>query len=220
MHWWPEADAEERDLPGQLADGGQRHAPVLGASRSRRDQDGVGLLRPGSPPRRWRRCGRRRATPRARPAPGPGCRRTSRSCRGRGSAHPCGRCVTEPPRSDPPGLTILTRRGNQHQDRTGRRLAQGEVGRGARARRRARRRSAVPPRPRRAGATPDRSPRASAAARRGTGCSSWSCSSSGVAIIVVNYLAHIPGVAHGSPWGLVAGLVLIFAGFLMATRYR
>jgi hypothetical protein len=42
----------------------------------------------------------------------------------------------------------------------------------------------------------------------------------GVAIIVVNYLAHIPGVAHGSPWGLVAGLVLIFAGFLMATRYR
>jgi Cell division protein CrgA len=42
----------------------------------------------------------------------------------------------------------------------------------------------------------------------------------GVAIIVVNYLAHIPWVAHGSPWGLVAGLVLIFAGFLMATRYR
>ena len=42
----------------------------------------------------------------------------------------------------------------------------------------------------------------------------------GVAIIVVNYLAHIPGVAHGSPWGLVAGLVLIFAGFLMATKYR
>jgi hypothetical protein len=42
----------------------------------------------------------------------------------------------------------------------------------------------------------------------------------GVAIIVLNYLAHIPGVAHGSPWGLVAGLVLIFAGFLMATRYR
>jgi hypothetical protein len=42
----------------------------------------------------------------------------------------------------------------------------------------------------------------------------------GVAIIVVNYLAHIPAVSHGSPWGLVAGLVLIFAGFLMATRYR
>jgi Cell division protein CrgA len=42
----------------------------------------------------------------------------------------------------------------------------------------------------------------------------------GVAIIVINYLAHIPGVAHGSAWGLVAGLVLIFGGFLMATRYR
>jgi hypothetical protein len=42
----------------------------------------------------------------------------------------------------------------------------------------------------------------------------------GVAVIVVNYLAHIPGVAHGSAWGLVAGLVLIFAGFLLATRYR
>ena len=42
----------------------------------------------------------------------------------------------------------------------------------------------------------------------------------GVAVIVVNYLAHIPLVAHGSAWGLVAGLVLIFAGFLLATRYR
>jgi hypothetical protein len=42
----------------------------------------------------------------------------------------------------------------------------------------------------------------------------------GVAVIVVNYLAHIPFVAHGSAWGLVAGLVLIFAGFLLATRYR
>ena len=42
----------------------------------------------------------------------------------------------------------------------------------------------------------------------------------GVVIIVVNYLAHLPGLAHGSPWGLVIGLVLIFVGFLMATRYR
>jgi hypothetical protein len=42
----------------------------------------------------------------------------------------------------------------------------------------------------------------------------------GVAVIVVNYLAHIPWVAHGSAWGLVAGLVMIFAGFLLATRYR
>jgi hypothetical protein len=42
----------------------------------------------------------------------------------------------------------------------------------------------------------------------------------GVAVIVVNYLAHIPFVAHGSAWGLVAGLVMIFAGFLFATRYR
>jgi hypothetical protein len=42
----------------------------------------------------------------------------------------------------------------------------------------------------------------------------------GVAVIVVNYLAHIPFVAHGSAWGLVAGLVLIFGGFLLATRYR
>ena len=42
----------------------------------------------------------------------------------------------------------------------------------------------------------------------------------GVLVIVVNYLAHFPGVSHGSPWGLVAGLVMIFVGFLMATRYR
>jgi len=42
----------------------------------------------------------------------------------------------------------------------------------------------------------------------------------GVAVIVVNYLAHLPFVAHGSSWGLVVGLVMIFAGFLLATRYR
>ena len=42
----------------------------------------------------------------------------------------------------------------------------------------------------------------------------------GVAMITVNYLAHLPGLAHGSPWGLVIGLVMIFAGFLVATRYR
>jgi hypothetical protein len=42
----------------------------------------------------------------------------------------------------------------------------------------------------------------------------------GVAVIVTNYLSHLPFGDHGSPWGLVAGLVMIFAGFLMATRYR
>jgi hypothetical protein len=42
----------------------------------------------------------------------------------------------------------------------------------------------------------------------------------GVAVIVVNYLAHIPFVAHGSAWGLVAGLLMLFVGFLLATRYR
>ena len=42
----------------------------------------------------------------------------------------------------------------------------------------------------------------------------------GVLLIVVNYLAHLPFVSHGSAWGLVAGLVMIFVGFLMATRYR
>ncbi|HWF16125.1 MAG TPA: cell division protein CrgA [Acidimicrobiales bacterium] len=42
----------------------------------------------------------------------------------------------------------------------------------------------------------------------------------GVVVITVNYLAHLPLAAHGSPWGLVAGLIMIFAGFLMATRYH
>jgi hypothetical protein len=42
----------------------------------------------------------------------------------------------------------------------------------------------------------------------------------GVVVITVNYLANLPFAAHGSPWGLVAGLVMIFAGFLMATRYH
>jgi hypothetical protein len=42
----------------------------------------------------------------------------------------------------------------------------------------------------------------------------------GVALIVTNYLAHLPFVSHGSAWGLVVGLALIFTGFLLATRYR
>jgi Cell division protein CrgA len=42
----------------------------------------------------------------------------------------------------------------------------------------------------------------------------------GVVVITVNYLASLPGLAHGSPWGLVIGLAMIFAGFLLATRYR
>ena len=42
----------------------------------------------------------------------------------------------------------------------------------------------------------------------------------GVAVITVNYLAHLPFMAHGSPWGLVIGLGAIFVGFLLATRYR
>ncbi|MGP0029156.1 MAG: cell division protein CrgA [Acidimicrobiales bacterium] len=42
----------------------------------------------------------------------------------------------------------------------------------------------------------------------------------GVVVIVVNYLYHLPLAAHGSPWGLVVGLVMIFAGFILATRYR
>ena len=42
----------------------------------------------------------------------------------------------------------------------------------------------------------------------------------GVAAIVVNYLAHLPFMAHGSPWGLVVGLAMIFVGFLLATKYR
>jgi hypothetical protein len=42
----------------------------------------------------------------------------------------------------------------------------------------------------------------------------------GVIVITVNYLANLPFMAHGSPWGLVIGLVMIFAGFLLATRYH
>jgi Cell division protein CrgA len=42
----------------------------------------------------------------------------------------------------------------------------------------------------------------------------------GVLVIVANYLAHLPFASHGSAWGLVVGLAMIFVGFLMATRYR
>ena len=40
----------------------------------------------------------------------------------------------------------------------------------------------------------------------------------GLATILLNYLSVLPGSA--STWYLVAGLVLIFLGFVMATRYR
>jgi hypothetical protein len=39
----------------------------------------------------------------------------------------------------------------------------------------------------------------------------------GVLIILLNYLSVLPTV---SAWYLLVGLVLIFAGFMMATRYR
>jgi hypothetical protein len=42
----------------------------------------------------------------------------------------------------------------------------------------------------------------------------------GVVVITVNYLGRLPLMEHGSPWGLVIGLAMIFAGFLLATRYR
>lgn len=40
----------------------------------------------------------------------------------------------------------------------------------------------------------------------------------GVLLILLNYLTVLPGGT--SAWYLVAGLVVIFAGFVMATRYR
>ncbi len=40
----------------------------------------------------------------------------------------------------------------------------------------------------------------------------------GLLTILLNYLTVLPGGA--SPWYLVGGLVVIFAGFVMATRYR
>jgi hypothetical protein len=40
----------------------------------------------------------------------------------------------------------------------------------------------------------------------------------GLLTILLNYLSVLPGSA--STWYLVAGLVLIFLGFVMATRYR
>ena len=40
----------------------------------------------------------------------------------------------------------------------------------------------------------------------------------GVLLILLNYLTVLPGGV--SVWYLVAGLVVIFAGFLLATRYR
>ena len=40
----------------------------------------------------------------------------------------------------------------------------------------------------------------------------------GVLMILLNYLSVLPGAV--SIWYLIAGLVVIFTGFLLATRYR
>ncbi len=40
----------------------------------------------------------------------------------------------------------------------------------------------------------------------------------GVLLILLNYMTVLPGSV--SAWYLVAGLVVIFLGFVMATRYR
>jgi hypothetical protein len=40
----------------------------------------------------------------------------------------------------------------------------------------------------------------------------------GVLMILLNYLTVLPGAV--SVWYLIAGLVIIFGGFLLATRYR
>jgi hypothetical protein len=40
----------------------------------------------------------------------------------------------------------------------------------------------------------------------------------GVAVVVLNYLTVLPGSV--STWYLVGGIVALFVGFMMATRYR
>lgn len=40
----------------------------------------------------------------------------------------------------------------------------------------------------------------------------------GVLVILLNYLQVLPGAA--SPWYLVVGLISMFSGFYLATRYR
>ena len=40
----------------------------------------------------------------------------------------------------------------------------------------------------------------------------------GVMMILLNYLTVLPGAV--SVWYLIGGLVLIFTGFVLATRYR
>jgi hypothetical protein len=40
----------------------------------------------------------------------------------------------------------------------------------------------------------------------------------GVLVILLNYLTVLPGAV--TVWYLVAGLVMIFVGIVMATRYR
>lgn len=42
----------------------------------------------------------------------------------------------------------------------------------------------------------------------------------GVVVILLDYLTGLPFLGQGSSIYLLIGLVLIFAGFLMATRYR
>ena len=124
---------------------------------------------------------------RARPAPGPGCRRRSRSCRRPAPGVPWGDDRTGPP----PGAS---RRGwlTSHPVATSTKGPGGASRKGKSASGRSRPRSAATRQPRRAAATRRRSPRACATARRGSARSILVLLIGGVAVITVNYLAHLP----------------------------
>ena len=117
-------------------------------------------------------------------------------------------------RSAPPALANLCPRGNQHQ-RTGRRLQEGQVGHGPTTSKVGRYKTAEE-----SGRYTAPIPKSVRHSPPWFGALILVLLIGGVAVITVNYLAHLPFAAHGSPWGLVIGLVMIFAGFLLATRYR
>ena len=173
MHWWPRQTPSSGISPASSAMASQAHPAVLGPSRPRRDEHGVGPLRPDA--------GHVDGVVAEHDRVGPELAQLLDQVVDEGvvvvdDQHPGSHgptIVPAVPGAPSPAVANLCPRGNQHQ-RTGRRLQEGQVGLGPD---RQPRRSAATRRPRRAGATPRRSPRACATARPGSAPSSWSCSS-------------------------------------------
>ena len=219
MHWWPRQTPSRGIVPGQGGDGLEAHPAVLGTPRPGRDEHGVGLLGPDARHVDGVVAVHHRLGPQL-------AQFLDQVVDERvvvvDEEHPRshGPTIVPPPgrtpaRSAPPALANLSPVATSTKG-PGRQLAQGQVGLGPHHGSKVGRYKTAEE----SGRYTAPIPKSVRHSPRWFGALILILLIGGVAVITVNYLASLPGLAHGSPWGLVIGLVMIFVGFLLATRYR